>query len=125
MPRRTAAEGELTREALIDAAGELFADQGIEGVSIRSINSHAGLAAAAVHYHFGSKGRLLDAVLEREGIEVRSEINKLAEKVNAPVIGADVVNMDDLKKLFEESTKHFGGKVDFVLHSVGMSLNMR
>ena len=53
------------------------------------------------------------------------EINKLAEKVNAPVIGADVVNMDDLKKLFEESMKHFGGKVDFVLHSVGMSLNMR
>jgi enoyl-[acyl-carrier protein] reductase I len=53
------------------------------------------------------------------------EINKLAEKVNAPVIGADVVNMDDLKKLFEESVKHFGGKVDFVLHSVGMSVNMR
>lgn len=53
------------------------------------------------------------------------EINKLAEKVNAPVIGADVVNMDDLKKLFEESVKHFGGKIDFVLHSVGMSLNMR
>ena len=43
------------------------------------------------------------------------EINKLAEKVGgAPVIGADVVNMDDLKKLFEESMKHFGGKVDFV-----------
>src|SRR5688572_3230153 len=53
------------------------------------------------------------------------EINKLAEAVKAPVIGADVVNMDDLKKLFEESMKHFGGKVDFVLHSLGMSLNMR
>lgn len=53
------------------------------------------------------------------------EINKLAEAVKAPVIGADVVNSDDLKKLFEESVKHFGGKVDFVLHSVGMSLNMR
>ena len=53
------------------------------------------------------------------------EINKLAEIVTAPVIGADVVNMDDLKKLFEESMKHFGGKVDFILHSVGMSLNVR
>ena len=53
------------------------------------------------------------------------EINKLAEIVKAPVIGADVVNMDDLKKLFEESMKHFGGKVDFILHSVGMSLNVR
>ena len=53
------------------------------------------------------------------------EINKLAEAVHAPVIGADVTNMDDLKKLFEESIKHFGGKIDFILHSVGMSLNMR
>jgi enoyl-[acyl-carrier protein] reductase I len=53
------------------------------------------------------------------------EINKLAEAVQAPVIGADVTNMDDLKKLFEEAQKHFGGKVDFVLHSIGMSLNVR
>ncbi|RYG01742.1 MAG: SDR family oxidoreductase [Chitinophagaceae bacterium] len=53
------------------------------------------------------------------------EINKLAEKINAPVIGADVTNMDDLKKLFEGATSHFGGGVDFILHSVGMSLNVR
>ncbi len=53
------------------------------------------------------------------------EINKLAEAVNAPVIGADVVNMDDLKNLFTESMKHFGGGVDFILHSIGMSLNVR
>jgi enoyl-[acyl-carrier protein] reductase I len=53
------------------------------------------------------------------------EINKLAEAVSAPVIGADVTNMEDLKKLFEESQTHFGGKVDFVLHSIGMSLNVR
>jgi enoyl-[acyl-carrier protein] reductase I len=53
------------------------------------------------------------------------EINKLAEAVNAPVIGADVTNMDDLKNLFEKSIEHFGGKIDFVLHSIGMSLNVR
>jgi enoyl-[acyl-carrier protein] reductase I len=53
------------------------------------------------------------------------EINKLSEATNAPVIGADVTNMDDLKKLFEESMKHFGGGIDFILHSVGMSLNVR
>jgi enoyl-[acyl-carrier protein] reductase I len=53
------------------------------------------------------------------------EINKLAEAVKAPVIGADVTNMDDLKKLFEESQKHFGGGIDFILHSIGMSLNVR
>ena len=53
------------------------------------------------------------------------EINKLAEAVHAPVIGADVTNMDDIKRLFEESMKHFGGGVDFILHSIGMSINMR
>ena len=53
------------------------------------------------------------------------EINKLSEATNAPVIGADVTNMDDLKKLFEEATAHFGGKIDFILHSIGMSLNVR
>ena len=53
------------------------------------------------------------------------EINKLAEAVKAPVIGADVTSMDDLKKLFEGAQQHFGGKVDFILHSIGMSLNVR
>ena len=54
------------------------------------------------------------------------EINQLAAQCgNAPVIGADVTNMDDLKNLFTQSMAHFGGKVDFVLHSIGMSLNVR
>lgn len=54
------------------------------------------------------------------------EINKLAAECgNAPVIGADVVNMDDLKNLFQKSIEHFGGKIDFILHSIGMSLNVR
>src|SRR5580704_3748070 len=49
------------------------------------------------------------------------EIKKLSEEVNAPVIGADVTNMDDLKNLFQKTMEHFGGPVDFILHSVGMS----
>lgn len=67
-----------------------------------------------------------ELVLTNAPVALRmGEINKLAEQVNAPVIGADVTNMDDLKNLFEKSMKHFGGKIDFVLHSVGMSLNVR
>jgi len=65
-------------------------------------------------------------VLSNAPVALRmGEINKLAEAVKAPVIGADVVNMDDLKNLFEKSMEHFGGKIDFVLHSIGMSLNVR
>lgn len=67
-----------------------------------------------------------ELVLTNAPVALRmGEINKLAVAVNAPVIAADVVNMDDLKKLFEESVKHFGGGVDFILHSIGMSLNVR
>ena len=54
------------------------------------------------------------------------EINKLAEQCgHAPVVGADVTNMDDLKNLFQKSVEHFGGSFDFILHSIGMSLNVR
>ncbi|MFN4257507.1 MAG: SDR family oxidoreductase, partial [Saprospiraceae bacterium] len=52
-------------------------------------------------------------------------INALAEKCNAPVIGADATSVEDLEKLLTQSMEHFGGKVDFVLHSIGMSLNVR
>ncbi|MFT3903185.1 MAG: SDR family oxidoreductase [Niabella sp.] len=53
-------------------------------------------------------------------------INQLAEQCgNAPVIGADVTSKDDLQNLFQKAMEHFGGKIDFVLHSVGMGLNVR
>ncbi len=52
-------------------------------------------------------------------------INELSAKLNAPVIPADVTSMEDLENLFTKSMEHLGGKIDFVLHSVGMSMNMR
>ena len=65
-------------------------------------------------------------VLSNAPVALRmGEINKLSEAIQAPVVGADVTNMDDLKKLFEEAQKHFNGGVDFILHSIGMSLNVR
>jgi len=53
------------------------------------------------------------------------EINKLAEKTNAPVIPCDVTSNQDMEHLIVKSKEHFGGSFDFILHSVGMSLNMR
>lgn len=65
-------------------------------------------------------------VLSNAPVALRmGEINKLSEQINAPVFGADVTNMDDLKKLFEGAATHFNGGIDFILHSVGMSLNVR
>jgi enoyl-[acyl-carrier protein] reductase I len=66
-------------------------------------------------------------VLTNAPIALRmGEINKLSETCgNAPVIPADVTSNDDLTNLFTKSLEHFGGPIDFILHSVGMSMNMR
>ena len=52
-------------------------------------------------------------------------LNELGEELNAPVIAADATSTDDLKNLFSESEQELGGKMDFVLHSIGMSPNVR
>lgn len=53
------------------------------------------------------------------------KIKELGEKCDAPIIAADATSDEDIANLFEKSTEHFGGKIDFVLHSIGMSLNVR
>lgn len=53
------------------------------------------------------------------------KINELAEKLNTQVISADATSTEDLNKLFTSSTEILGGKLDFVLHSIGMSINVR
>lgn len=53
------------------------------------------------------------------------EINKLAEKINAPIVPCDVTSNDDMSNLITKAMEHFGGSFDFIFHSVGMSLNMR
>lgn len=52
-------------------------------------------------------------------------INELAAKLNCPVIAADATSLEDLEALVTQSMDHFGGQMDFILHSIGMSLNVR
>lgn len=53
------------------------------------------------------------------------KIRELGKQCDAPVIAADATNLKDIQALFEQTVEHFGGKIDFVLHAVGMSLNVR
>lgn len=53
------------------------------------------------------------------------EINKLAEKIGAPVIPCDVSSAEDVENLITKAMEHFGGGFDFILHSIGMSVNVR
>lgn len=52
-------------------------------------------------------------------------IQRLSEKIGAEVIAADATSLDDLENLFSKSMETLGGKIDFVLHSIGMSINVR
>jgi len=49
----------------------------------------------------------------------------LAEKINAEIISCDVTNLDDIENLIKKTLEIFGGKFDFLLHSIGMSPNVR
>ncbi len=66
-------------------------------------------------------------VLSNAPIALRmGKIKELAQQCgDAPVIAADATSVEDLEKLFNGATEHFGGKLDFVLHSIGMSPNVR
>ncbi|KAA6325828.1 Enoyl-[acyl-carrier-protein] reductase [NADH] FabI [termite gut metagenome] len=53
------------------------------------------------------------------------EVSALSEKLNCEVIAADASNVEDLENVFQRSTEILGGKIDFILHSIGMSPNVR
>ncbi|MEO8086894.1 MAG: SDR family oxidoreductase [Bacteroidota bacterium] len=53
------------------------------------------------------------------------EIKKLADETKSEIIPADATNMEELTTLFSKSMDVMGGKIDFVLHSIGMSPNIR
>ena len=53
------------------------------------------------------------------------EVDALAKKLNAEVLPADATSVEDLEMVFSKSVEILGGKIDFVLHSIGMSPNVR
>src|SRR5215470_8750592 len=64
--RRVARRGEDTKQRLLDAAERLFAERGVDGVSLREVNAAAGERNnAALYYHFHDRDGLVRAIVER------------------------------------------------------------
>ena len=62
-----------------------------------------------------------EIVLTNTEISLRmGDIARLAEVCNAPVITADATKVEELEVLVDKTMEHFGGKIDFVLHSIGL-----
>jgi len=86
------------------------------------------LDSKSIAWHVAEKAHEEGAVftLTNTPIALRfGELNVLAEKTGSVIIPSDATNLNDLEHLIQESMKILGGKVDFILHSIGMSLNVR
>ncbi|SFV33500.1 enoyl-ACP reductase FabI [Thermoflavifilum thermophilum] len=96
--------------------------QGKKGIIFGALDERSIAWQVALRCH--EEGAQL--VLTNAPVALRmGEIKRLSEICQAPVIPADVTNMEDLENLFKQAMDHFQGGVDFILHSVGMSLNVR
>ncbi|MBT4246789.1 MAG: SDR family oxidoreductase [Flavobacteriaceae bacterium] len=83
-------------------------------------NSIAWKTAERVHEEGGQ------FVLTNAPIALRmGQVDELAKKTNSKLIPADATKIEDLENLIIQSMEIFDGKIDFVLHSIGMSVNVR
>jgi AcrR family transcriptional regulator len=73
--------GHETRTRLLDAAERLFAERGLDAVSVRDITELADANTAAIHYHFGSKQDLIAAVLERRAAVMGKRREELLDRL--------------------------------------------
>jgi enoyl-[acyl-carrier protein] reductase I len=96
--------------------------KGKRGIIFGALNPDSIAWKVAIRAH--EEGATL--IITNTPVAVRmGETNELAKKLDTIVIGADATNVDDLNNLFIQSMDYLGGKIDFVLHSIGMSPNVR
>jgi enoyl-[acyl-carrier protein] reductase I len=96
--------------------------EGKRGIIFGALNDKS------IAWHVAEKAHAQGArlVLTNAPVAIRmGTIGELAEKTGSEVISADATSMRDLNELFGRSLEYFGGKIDFVLHSIGMSPNVR
>lgn len=96
--------------------------KGKKGVIFGALNE------SSIAWHVAEMAHVEGAelVLTNTPVAMRmGSVNELAKRCNALLVAADATNVDDLNNLFQKSMEHFGGKIDFVLHSIGMSPNVR
>lgn len=84
-PARRNEGGAATRLRILDAAEELFAENGVDGTSLRSIMAAAGVSISQINYHFGTKEALLRAIFERRGLpHIQERLRLIREAAEQP-----------------------------------------
>jgi AcrR family transcriptional regulator len=115
-PRRKRADGELSRERILDAATEIAAERGYEGTSIALVSKKCGLPASSIYWHFKDKDDLIAAVIERSfGVWSRA----------ASKIPQDATNEERLIGVGAQTAKAFLDSPDFIRLGLMLALERR
>lgn len=82
---RGAGRGDAARQTLVETAERMYAERGIDGVSLREIGAAAGqLNTGAARYHFGSKIGLIDAVFEHRMVPINAMRERMLDELGTP-----------------------------------------
>ncbi len=99
MGRDKTRDPERSREAILDAAEQLFAEKGYEETSLQEIGQHAGVSRGTPNYFFGSKeqlyGAVLDRVFEAEQLSIMQSLNSQADDEPKDVLALAVSSFLD------------------------------
>jgi len=96
--------------------------KGKKGIIFGALDDHSIAWKVALQAH--KEGAKI--ILTNAPVALRfGKIDELAALCQTEVIAADATSLDDLKNLLAQSSEKLGGKIDFILHSIGMSLNVR
>lgn len=88
MARKTKAEAQLTRDAILDAAEEVFRDKGVSRTRLEDIAQRAGCTRGAVYWHFKNKADVLTAMFDRVTLPLFDSIQQLVAAAPADPFGA-------------------------------------
>ncbi|MCW4148636.1 MULTISPECIES: TetR family transcriptional regulator [Halomonadaceae] len=106
MARKTKAEAAATREALLDAAEEMFMEHGVARTSLEQIARQAGMTRGAVYWHFKNKGDMFRAMLERVHMPFQDLVDEI-EALEHDVSSLEAIRLACLKGLerFEQNPR--------------------
>jgi AcrR family transcriptional regulator len=96
----TGSRSQATRERILDAAEQLFAERGFYGVSVRDVTGMAGVDVALASYHFGNKQGLLEAVFLRRAEDLNAERSARLDAVLAAAKGRRTPRLEDVIDAF-------------------------
>lgn len=96
--------------------------KGKKGIVFGAMNENS-IAWKTAECIYKEGGRLL---LTNTKLAIKlGNLNQLAKKINSEIIESDATNINDIENVFEKFLSIFNSKIDFILHSIGMSINIR